>query len=44
MDKREEQKQLTSWHTKLLENGLMWDGVKYVYHIHLEHHPISIDI
>jgi hypothetical protein len=44
MDRREEYKLLASCHTKLLENGLMQDGVKYFHHIHLQYHPIEMDI
>jgi hypothetical protein len=29
---------------KLLENGLSWYGIKCVFHIHLQHHPIKMDI
>jgi hypothetical protein len=34
INKKEEQKQLASCHTKLLEDSLMQDGIKYVCHIH----------
>jgi hypothetical protein len=30
--------------TKFLENGLTQDEVKCIRHVHLQHHPIGMDI
>jgi hypothetical protein len=35
---------LASHHTNLLKDGFMRDGVKCVHHIHLQHHPVEMDI
>jgi hypothetical protein len=43
-NKKEEHRELASYYTKLLEDGLMQDVVKCVCHIHLQHHPIGMDI
>jgi hypothetical protein len=37
-DSREEQRKLIFCHMKLLEDGLMQDGIKCVRHLHLQHH------
>ncbi len=44
MDKKEEWKQLACQHMNLLEDGFMQDGIKCVHHIHLQHHPVDMDI
>jgi hypothetical protein len=35
MDEKEEQKQLVSCYMKFLEDNIMRDGVKSIYHVHL---------
>jgi len=37
-------KQLTICHLMFLKNGLMQDGVKSIFYIHLKQHPIGVDI
>jgi hypothetical protein len=45
-NKKKEQIKMASCRTKLLKNGLMKDGVKWIRHIHLQHqlHPVGMDI
>ncbi len=43
-DKMELLKLLVSFHSKLLKNGIMWDGVEGIHYIYLKHHPIRVDI
>jgi hypothetical protein len=42
-NKKEKIKQLASYHSKLLEDGPMQDGVKSVHYVHLKHHPIGMN-
>jgi hypothetical protein len=43
-DKMKKLKLLVSFHSKLLKNCIMWDGVKGIHYIYLKHHPIRVDI
>jgi RNA-binding protein YhbY len=44
MNKREKPRQLTSYHLKFLEDGLMQNVVEHIHYIHLKHHLIKVDI
>jgi hypothetical protein len=35
---------LDTCHPKFLKNGLMWNGIKGVYDVHLKHHLIMMDV
>jgi hypothetical protein len=43
-NKKKEQIKMAFYYKKLLENGLMKDKIKCIRHIHLQHHPIGMDI
>ncbi len=43
-NKKENIKKLTSCYVKFLKYGFLKDGVKNIWDIHLEHHPIKMDV
>jgi len=42
--KRKKLLQPTPHYLKLLEDGLMWNGVENIRNVYLEHHPIGMGI
>jgi len=44
MNKREKLRQLASYHSKFLKDGLMQNVVEHVHYIHLKHHLTKVDI
>jgi hypothetical protein len=44
MNKGGKLKQLATHHLMFLKDGLMRDGFKSIFCIHLKHHPIGVDI
>jgi RNA-binding protein YhbY len=44
MKKKEKPKQLASYHSKFLKDGLMQNVVEHIHYIHMKHHLIKVDI
>jgi hypothetical protein len=44
MNKEEKLKELVFYCSKLLEDGLTWNGVESIYNVYLKHHPIRMGI
>jgi hypothetical protein len=43
-EQREKLKDLVFYCSKLLENGLTWNGIESIYNVYLKHHPIRMGV